>query len=61
MPSKQTAAMDKAQRLYMAGETNIKALAKKCKVDPSSIYRAKWYVQVKAGELVENFLKFGPP
>lgn len=47
MPAKQTAAMDKAQRLYMAGETNIKALAKKCKVDPSSIYRATWFKLAK--------------
>ena len=50
MPSKQTAAMDKAQRLYMAGETNVKALAKKCKVDPSSIYRAKWFQEAKAAK-----------
>lgn len=54
MPSKQTAAMDKAQRLYMAGETNVKALAKKCKVDPSSIYRAFWYKVAKVIKAIES-------
>lgn len=47
MAGKPSAGMDKAQRLYAAGETNIKALAKKCKVDPSSIYRARWYLAAK--------------
>ena len=50
MSGKQSAGMSKAQLLYMAGETNIKALAKKCKVDPSSIYRAKWFQAIKAAQ-----------
>lgn len=48
MSGKQSVGMTKAQRLYMAGETNVKILAKKCKVDPSSIYRAKWFQAIKA-------------
>lgn len=47
MPSNQTSAMARAEKLFKAGEHNVAKLAKKCGVHYSTIYRARWYLEFK--------------
>lgn len=50
MAGKQSAAMDKAEKLYRRGNTDVYALAKKAGLHYTSIYRAAWYKEAKKTE-----------
>ena len=46
--------MLKAQRLYLTGETNVAEVARKSCVAANSIYRSRWYRELKALPAVQS-------